>query len=319
MGRGCVASRGLLTGVVILVGPAAPPVVGQEHAVSSPPAISSSVPRTPWGVPDLQGIWTGATLTPLERPNALAGKEFLSEEEVARMEADAAQGRDRWEYQAEWWDSSPKVVPSRRTSLIVEPRNGRIPYTADARKAERVYGEGPYDSHLDLDTGERCLGDGLPMVWQGYNPNHQIFQTPDHVVIVHEMFRERRIIPLRKAAHGRIAQWNGDVRGWWEGDTLVVESAHFVDRPGYRWAATWRAPTGTLRMVERFTRVDADTIDYRATIADPARFTTAWTIENPLSRQEARGVTEGQLFEYACHEGNYALRNILTGAEAAGR
>jgi hypothetical protein len=304
----------VVTGVFALTMVAAPPAAGQQ----------GEVPRTSWGAPDLQGLWTSATLTPLERPRELANKEFLTKEEAAALEAKAAaeqfterapRAGDPGTYNQIWFDSGTAVVPSRRTSLITDPPDGRIPYTADARKHERPYGEGPYDSHLDLDTGERCLGDGLPMIWLGYNPNHQIVQTQDYVVILHEMFRERRIIPLAKTPHANIPQWNGDIRGWWEGDTLVVESTSFVDRPGFRWAATWRAPASTMRLIERFTRVGAQTLDYKATIDDPARFSRPWTVELPLtSDQAARGVTAGRLFEYACHEGNYSLVHVLSGA-----
>ena len=204
-----------------------------------------------------------------------------------------------------WLDGGTAWAPSRRTSLIVDPPDGRIPYTADARQDERPHGAGPWDSHLDLDTGERCLGDGQPQIWFGYNPNHQIFQSPTHIVIVHEMFNQRRIIPLGGGPRTNISQWNGEPQGRWEGDTLVVESRHFADRPDDRWGSTWRRPTRTLYMVERFARIDAETIDYEATIADPTRFTRPWTVRFPLSaNQSERGVAQGDLFEFACHEGN---------------
>ena len=200
----------------------------------------------------------------------------------------------------------------------MDPPDGRIPYTQEALRHQRRYGTGPYDSYLDLDTGERCLGDGaLEMIWLGYNPNHQIVQTTDHVVILHEMFHERRIIPLDGGPHvdAGIRQWNGNLRGRWEGDTLVVESTNFVDRwRDYRFNAVWRAPSQTLHLVERFTRLDAETMVYRVTITDPARFTSPWIVETYLTtNQAARGVTTGPMYEYACHEGNYGGQNILTG------
>ena len=297
------------------------------EAVNSAPGTAADAPVTAWGDPDLQGIWVGSTLTPMQRPAELAGKEFLSEEEVADREEEARVGQfqdgaaragDPGTYNAIWFDRGTAWIPNRRTSLIVDPPDGRIPYTATARQHERPYGIGPYDSHADLDTGERCLGDGLPQIWFGYNPNHQIFQTPTHVVIVHEMFKQRRIIPLDSRPHVEMLQWNGDPRGRWEGDTLVVESINFSDRPGYRWAATWRHPSSTLHTVERFTRIDDTTIDYEATITDPARFEQPWTVRMPLtSDQSGRGVTSGQVFEYACHEGNYGLANILRGERVA--
>ena len=201
--------------------------------------------------------------------------------------------------------------------MIVEPPDGRIPYTPTARDGERPYGTGPWDSHIDLDTGERCFGDGLPQIWFGDNPNHQIFQTPTDVVIVHEMYRQRRIIPVDGRPWTAIAQWNGESRGRWEGNTLAVESRYFPDRSPDRFRHVWRAPTANLHVVERFTRVDAGRIDYEATITDPTRFTRPWTVRFPLSADAApQGVTSGPLFEFACHEGNYALGNVLRGARA---
>ena len=301
--------------------------VTTPKAVSSAPGTAADAPVTAWGDPDLQGIWVGSTLTPMQRPEEFGEKEFLSEAEVTTREEEARAGQfqersartgDPGTYNAIWFDRGTAWIPSRRTSLIVDPPDGRIPYTATARQHERPYGIGPFDSYVDLDTGERCLSDGLPQIWFGYNPNHQIFQTPTHVVIVHEMFNQRRIIPLDDRPHAKMLQWNGDPRGRWEGDTLVVESINFSDRPGYRWAATWRHPSSTLHTVERFTRIDDTTIEYEATITDPVRFEQPWTIHIPLtSDQSGRGVTSGQVFEYACHEGNYGLANILRGERVA--
>ncbi|GIT67984.1 MAG: hypothetical protein Ct9H300mP25_14560 [Acidobacteriota bacterium] len=184
--------------------------------------------------------------------------------------------------------------------------------------AYRVNGQ--RDSWVDVDTGERCMTDGVPMFWLGYNPNHQIVQTPDHVVILHEMFRDRRIIPITDQPHTSVRQWNGDIRGHWDGDTLVVESTHFVDGTSDRWAATWRMPTQTMHLVERFTRSDRDTLQYEFTLTDPAKFTEPWSARIPLTTNQAsRGVTEGPLYEYACHEGNYSLMNVLSGARAEER
>ena len=307
-------------------------VAGQApSATKATAAATTSTLRTPWGDPDLQGIWTGSTLTPLERPKELAGKQFLTEQEVAALEKQAAERAitdrtpepgDTGTYNQIWFDPGTKAVPDRRTSLIVDPPDGRIPYTPEARKRQdaqahlRTYG--PFNSWLDVDTGERCLTDGLPMFWLGYNPNHQIVQAPGYVMIVHEMFRDRRIIPLSGRPHGVVPQWNGDIRGRWEGDTLVVETTNFVDKADQmRWANTWRAPSKTMRLIERFTRVDAETIEYRFTLEDPSKFTRPWTAVLPLTtNQAARGVTSGRLYEYACHEGNYALVHVLRGARA---
>ena len=267
--------------------------------------------QTPWGDPDLQGIWVGSTLTPLERPPQFEGREFLTEEEVAALENGAvtrnvqlaerpaesttAGGSVDWRedgtpgfYNNFWLDGGTAWGPERRTSLVVDPPDGRIPYTATARDNERPHGSGPWNSFLDLDTGERCLGDGLPQIWFGYNPNHQIFQTAEHVVIVHEMFNQRRIIPLDGRPHVDITRWNGEPRGRWEGDTLVVESRDFPDRPHDRWGNTWRVPTSQLHLVERFTRVDAETIDYEATITDANAFHTPVDRALPRCRRTSR-------------------------------
>ena len=289
--------------------------------------------QTPWGDPDLQGTWTGSTMTPLERRSEHVGKEFLTEEEAAALEQRADQRRfverepssgDPGTYNQIWFDPGTRIVPDRRTALIVEPADGQIPYTskmADRERLQVAYRvNGARNSWVDVDTGERCLTDGVPMFWLGYNPNHQIVQTRHHVVILHEMFRDRRIIPITDRPHGPIAQWNGDIRGHWEGDTLVVESTRFVDRTSDRWAATWRMPTTTMRLVERFTRRDATTLEYEFTLTDPGKFTRPWSVRIPLTTNQAdRGVTEGPLYEYACHEGNYSLVNVLSGARAEER
>jgi hypothetical protein len=267
----------------------------------------------------------------LERPEQFAGREFLTEAEAAAIEERAARERvdrppkagDPGTYNQIWFDPASTVVPTRRTSLIVDPPDGRLPFTEEGRRhqtrSSARYGVGPRDSWVDLDTGERCLTDGMPLpYWTGYNNNYQLFQSRDYVVILAEMFRDRRIIPLDGRSHGRIPQWLGDSRGRWEGDTLVVETTGFADKAQYWWASAWRASRPTLRVTERFTRVDAETIDYQFTMEDPAMFTRPWTAAFPLTTNQAsRGVTVGQLYEYACHEGNYALPNVLAGARAA--
>ncbi|MQA30025.1 MAG: hypothetical protein GEU82_09330 [Luteitalea sp.] len=287
--------------------------------------------RTAWGDPDLQGTWTGATITPLERPERYAGKPVLTVEEAQALEARArtqnvteraAAAGDPGTYNQVWFDPSSAVVPDRRTSLIVDPPDGRIPFTpagkAHQSQSSARYGVGARDSHLDLDTGERCLTDGVPIpYWSGYNNNFQIVQTRDAVVIIAEMFRDRRIIPLDGRPRTDIPQWLGESRGRWEGNTLVVETVNFADKGSYWWATSWRAARPTLRMVERFTRVDAETIDYQFTIEDPKMFTRPWTAKFPLTtNQKARGVTQGPLYEYACHEGNHSIVNVLSGARA---
>jgi hypothetical protein len=288
--------------------------------------------RTPWGEPDLQGIWTIETVTPLERPQEFAGKEFLTEQEAAAFEAQTVASRvdvppragDPGTYNQFWFDRGTKVVQTRRTSLIVDPPDGRIPWSSEgqaSRKRLAQRPQGPFDSWVDLDTGERCLTDGLAMVpLQQYNMNYHVLQSPGYLVIQHEMFHDFRIIPTDGRPHAGIGirQWLGDARGRWEGNTLVVETTNFADKTHYRWSAPWRASRPTLRLVERFTRVDADTIDYRVTIEDPAMFARPWTAAVPMSKNQAeRGVTRGRLYEYACHEGNHSMINVLSGARAA--
>jgi hypothetical protein len=289
--------------------------------------------RTPWGDPDLQGVWTGSTLTPLERPAALAGKEFLTEVEAAAMEKRAAERRlvesppasgDPGTYNQIWFDPSTAVVPSRRTSLIVDPPDGRMPFTPEGRRhttaSSARYGVGPYESHIDLDTGERCLTDGPPIWFSGYNNNYQIVQSPGYVLVHHELYSELRVIPIGASRRVGLPQWQGNAVGHWEGTTLIVETVGFANKSNYWWATAWRAARPTLRLTERFTRIDEETIDYQFTMEDPTMFTRPWTAAFPLTtNQAARGVTEGPLYEYACHEGNYAIANILRGARAQER
>jgi len=272
-------------------------------------------------------------MTPLERRPEHAGKDVLTEEEAASLERQADESRfverepsdgDPGTYNQIWFDPGTRIVPDRRTALITAPSDGQVPYTSAMAERERLQVayrvNGQRDSWVDVDTGERCMTDGVPMFWLGYNPNHQIVQTPDHVVILHEMFRDRRIIPITEQPHALVRQWNGDIRGHWDGDTLVVESTHFVDGTSDRWAATWRMPTETMHLVERFTRINRDTLHYEFTLTDPAKFTQPWSVRIPLTTNQAsRGVTEGPLYEYACHEGNYSLMNVLSGARAEER
>ncbi len=290
-----------------------------------------TAPRTAWGVPDLQGIWTNATLTPIERPAAMAGKDALTAEEAAAFEVTSAERRAASDtfipgnvgaYNQFWMDGGKNVTGDRRTALIVDPPDGRIPWSEAGRSRLAVdstkYGVGPFDSWEDADTGERCLTDGLPFVpLQGYNMNYHVLQSPGWVAILNEMFHEYRLIPTDGRTHvpSHVGQWLGDARGRWEGDTLVVETTAFADKGHYLWRATWRAARPALRLVERFTRVDDETLDYTFTMTDPDMFTQPWTALVPMTTNHAsRGVTSGPMFEYACHEGNYGLLNIMRGA-----
>ena len=327
--------RGVLVALAVSIAVtslASTEIAGQTRSSSKTNASTSA--RTPWGEPDLQGIWTIETVTPLERPEQFAGKEFLTEQEAAAFEALTVAGRvdappsagDPGNYNQFWFDRGTKVVQTRRSSLIVDPPDGRIPWTQEgqaARKRLAQRPQGPFDSWVDLDTGERCLTDGLGMVpLQMYNMNYHVLQSPGYVVIQHEMFHDFRIIPTDGRAHvsAGIRQWLGDARGRWDGNTLVVETTNFADKTGDRWSNPWRASRPTLRLVERFTRVDADTIDYRVTVEDPAMFSRSWTAAVPMSKNHAeRGVTAGRLYEYACHEGNHSIINVLSGARSAER
>ena len=313
-----------LLGVLLLLMPA---------TLSTQVADSWRIQRTEWGDPDLQGIWTNATLTPIERPESMTGKDVLSAEEAAQFETTSAESRaasDRFilgnvgAYNQFWMDSGKNVTTDRRTALIIDPPSGRIPWSlAGQQRLEEdltKYGVGPFDSWEDADTGERCLTDGLPFVpLQGYNMNYHILQSPGWVAILNEMFHEYRLIPVdgRNHVNPRIEQWFGDSRGRWEGDTLVVETNHFADLGHFLWRATWRAARPGLHLVERFTRISDDTINYEFTISEPEMFTQPWSALVPMTTdQESRGVTAGPMFEYACHEGNYGLLNILQGARS---
>jgi hypothetical protein len=301
-------------------------------------------PRTPEGRPDLAGIWTYATLTPLERPIEFAGKAFLTDAEASAYEKRTldVQNRDRRDgegpagrgpdgrtdldraYNQVWWEYGAKVVGTRRTSLIIDPQDGQIPpLTPEGlRRAEDKRGlwtangeyEGgakglSFDSYLDRPLQERCLGwtvAGPPMLPGAYNNNMELFQTGDAVAIVNEMVHEHRIVPLdgRPRVGQPIRLWMGSSRGHWDGDTLVVDTTNF--KP-----AVFRSASPKLHLVERFKRVNAETLLYEFTVDDPATWTRPWTAQFPMSRSRV------PIFEYACHEGNYSLLNILAGARAA--
>lgn len=303
------------------------------QSYSQPNSLGSKIPRTSWGSPDLQGIWTAATVTPLERPLSLGDKPILTEEERAKIEIEREQFLQSRSanpdpgtpggYNRFWLDSGTLTLEDGRSSLIIDPSDGRIPWQpeskqwSDAQSAR--YGVGPYDDYTDLDTGERCITDGISMVaLQPYNMNYQIVQTEDTIVIAHEMYHEYRIIPLddRPFVSDKITQWLGDARAHWEGDTLVIESRNFADKLDQYWAWPWRSARSSLTLVERLTRIDDSNMEYLVTISDPKMFTQSWTISAPMTTDQAsRGVTEGPIFEFACHEGNYALPNVLRGAQ----
>jgi hypothetical protein len=284
--------------------------------------------RTAWGHPDLTGVWTNTTTTPLERPSGLEGKTSLTDAERRERDAQQANFADRppregdtGAYNSFWFE---RGKTSEQTSLLVDPADGRLPPLtprgqADKKRLDALRvedGGRPPDSYEDFDVYDRCITRALPgaMMPGFYNHNYQILQTPQYVVIIVEMIHDARIIPLDGRSHvsSRIQQWLGDSRGRWEGDTLVVETRHFREGAQERGMAnTVVGGSKDMVLVERFKRVDATTIDYRFTVRDPAVFTAPWTVSIPMTR------LDGHIYEYACHEGNYALRNMLTGARAA--
>ena len=276
-------------------------------------------PRTPWGDPDLQGIWSYATTTPLERPAEFAGKEFLTEEEAAARDAEAEAGADAppkagdpGTYNAVWFDRG-RTASNRRTSLIIDPADGRLPpFTPDAKRkrdARAAYlKEHPADSWLDRPLADRCIMyHGVPPLPTGYNNTYQIFQIPGYVAILDENIHDVRMIPLDGRPHigEDIRYWNGDSRGRWEGNTLVVETRN------YRPDTKLRFPSSEhTHAVERYTRAGPDLVELRFTIDDPTVYTRPWTALLPMTRME------GKIYEYACHEGNRSMEGILGGARA---
>ena len=303
-----------------------PPAQTNPVTHTKPPAQTKAraLPRTPDGHPDLQGIWDFRSATPLERPSRYAGREFMTPDEVIAYEQlaleredgrppDDARSPEEQSVHPVWWlDYGKTVVKSRRTSLIVDPLDGKMPpQTAEAREraaarrtAARTHG--PADSYENRSLQERCITRGLPEVTLPgpYNNNLQIVQTPGYVVLFTEMIHDARIIPMDGRPHAgpAIRSWMGDSRGHWEGDTLVVDTANFTDRTNFRGAGA------NLHLIERITRLDADAIEYRFTLDDPTTWTKPWTVAYPMV------TTDGLIYEFACHEGNYGLRDILSGA-----
>ena len=324
-------SRRLLTSLmaIALLVPIAIAAQVRPNGGAQPSASAAKTwtpPRTPDGQPDLQGIWTNATLTPLERPDEFAGKAFLTEAEAAAYEKRLAQvnNRDRREASREadvgrayndfWFERGNALVPSRRTSLITDPSDGRVPsLTPEAQKRAAARAEyrraHPADGPEDLGLPVRCLlwpTAGPPMLPGGYNNNYQIVQGPGYVMILVEMIHDARVIPLDGRPHlpQKVRRWMGDSRGRWQGNALVVETTNFTNKTEYRGSGE------NLRLIERFTRTSPDQIMYEFTVEDAASFTRPWTAELPMRK------VEGPVFEYACHEGNYGLEGILDGARS---
>ena len=277
-------------------------------------AAPAAVPHQPWGDPDLEGVWTYATMTPLERPRDLAAKSVLSDAEAAEYERQtlARQATTNNTAGPDWWDPGTRRLVDRRTSLIVDPDDGRLPPLTDeakqraaARAQARPRNALP-DGPEDLGLNVRCLvwaTAGPPILPGVYNNNVQFVQTRGAIAIVNEMIHDARIVPMDGRPHGAVRRWMGDSRGRWDGATLVVDTTSFSEKADFRGAAEH------LHLVERFTRVDADTIDYRFTVEDPTTWTRPWTAAFPLKK------TTQPMYEYACHEGNArSMEGILRAA-----
>jgi hypothetical protein len=308
-------------------------VAGQEGRPAPTPSSGWSVPKTPWGHPDLQGIWTTDEEIgiPLERPVEFGTRAMLTDEEIAKRDearkrrsevrrpGSTGAGPEHW-YEA-------RENASRRTSLIIDPPDGRIPPLTPEGKARVVnprtvlgfeagvgsMGGGPFDGPEDLHLADRCITRGLPQTWlpSEYNNGFQIVQTPTFVALFYERLHEARVIPIdgRAPLPATVPQWIGSSRGRWEGNTLVVEVRNFSDKTSFKRSGD------TLRLIERYTRTDPDTVRVEVTLDDPHTWTKPWT----LAVTGKKDASYWQIFEYACHEGNYGMFNILSGARAQER
>ncbi len=333
--------RSATVSAMIAVGTLMPVFAAAQSANATPP-------RTPWGDPDLQAVWDYRTLTPLQRPEELKDKAFLTEEEAANLEQETVDRNERLLNRAPekteisdnvdrredgtpgfynnfWLDRGTTHVGTRRTSLVVDPPNGRLPpltaaaqRRADSPEAQRIAdvrrGRRPAATYAELDAGDRCIQHakaGPPISTGGYNNNVQLFQTPDHVAILNEQNHDVRIVPLDRRPHvgSKIQQWMGDSRGHWDGETLVVETIHFNgkhDQIGRPLLSTGEQ----LSLVERFTRIEPDTLLYEYTVTDPTIWVQPWTVHHPMKKNP------DLIYEFACHEGNYGLTGILAGSRA---
>jgi hypothetical protein len=314
------------------------------RASAAPSPASYAAPRTPWGDPDIQGLFTtdDELGVPFERPTTMGTRETVTDAEFAERQTQAARqaAADAEEFVASrpaagggrggnpeggggvgppghWLE---RGKPSRRTSIVIDPPDGRVPFlNEEARNRStvavnaRTSGQKPYDGPEALDLYDRCITRGLPYVIFPtiYNNTSQIVQGPGYVAIRYEMIHDTRVIPLNGSAHlpATMKQYFGDSRGRWEGDTLVVEVTNFPSN-----IINYRGAGAGLRLTERFRRVGPDTVRYEVTVADPTTFSRPWTAALHLRHSD-----QPDVFEYACHEGNYAMRNILSGARAAER
>lgn len=305
------------------------PFVGQSQSTTKKaPTKAWTPPKTSDGKPDLQGVWNSATLTPLERGKQFGDKGTLTEEEAKAFEqaelknvdADRRDGggaADVGRAYNEFWRDRGKITPDRRTSLIVDPPDGRVPpLTAQGKKLaqeRRDQNKGhQFDGPENRGLPERCIwvrNAGPPMIPTNYNSNYQITQSPGYVAILSEQIHDMRVIPTDGRPHlaASIRQYAGDGRGRWEGNTLVVETTNFTPLTAFQDSGEH------MRLIEKFTRQDANTLMYEFTVDDPETFTKPWTAKVPMMK------TTDMIYEYACHEGNYGLEGSLAGARAEER
>jgi hypothetical protein len=324
-----VSALALMTGIAIA---SIAPIRAKAQGSSSTTGTSAKTPRTPWGKPDLRGTWDFRTATPLERPTELAGKEFLTEAEAVEFERRNLERNDRdrnvpagevGDYNDFWYDRGKRVTGNRRTSLIIDPPDGRMPpLTPEAQKSRAAQTEARRGVDMDAPTPGgwvhdlgpgglrvRCIigfSSGPPMTPSAYNNNVHLFQTAEHVAIMTEMIHDARIVPLDGRPHGTMKKWAGDSRGRWDGDTLVVDTINFRAAP----LMTTAELSANMHLTERFKRADADTLLYEFTVDDPTTWTRSWTAQVPMRK------STDPIYEYACHEGNHSLYGILAGARA---
>jgi hypothetical protein len=341
MNRLCILA-GLIAAVWVSPVPGQAPKSSQKSASKSAPKVTTAAKKppafkTPWGDPDLQGVWNDATSTPLQRPGGIGTKDVLGDEEAAEFQAQLANDltRDRRDggpevdvnraYNDHWMDARRlKITADHRTSLIVDPPDGRIPPAVplsperQKARAERAaanarFNAGLPDHYTDMSLPVRCIirTDSPPYLPTIYNNDFQIFQSPGYVTIAPEMIHSARVIPLDGRPHlgKNLRQWLGDSRGHWDGDTLVVETTNFRTDDGVTFQGS---NPETFKITERFTRVDATTLNYEFTVEDPKTWTKPWTAIIPWNKIDPAE----QMYEYACHEDNYDIVHFLTGARA---
>jgi len=316
-------------------------MAGQQPAASKPAGANSTAanwkaPRLPDGRPDLTGYWSNNTATPFERPKNLASKEFYTAEEARKLEQESnertrasdnqkvTRPNEIGDYNAAFKEDGRFALSNRRTSIITDPRDGRMPpLTPEAQQkfdADQEYHRlHPHDGPEDMSTIERCITwitSGPPMLPSFYNNNYRVIQTHDHVMILAEMVHDARIIPIdANRRHENIGQWYGDPIAHWEGDTLVVETTTFNGRRGW-WGVPMtegggaHRPDARMKVTERFSRTAPDILLYQFTVDDPGMYTKPWSGEIPMK------AISGPVYEYACHEGNYGMPLILSGARS---